>query len=307
MSADYSVSCHSEKYQFGFIWAIVMVFVYPIGCPLYYFCLLYDVRHEIRTRFDNPPASESIGGTEDSTAGEAIDQWRMKQQKLLSLRFLYESYSPNYWWWELVETSQRLLLTGILVIIGQGSAVQILIGSLISLCYIFAHRQYKPDMDALVFSIKIICFWQIFFVFWIALLIKADFPSISVERLGLCLIFVIFLNLFIDLWKVSATAMKRWREGRKKGNDKSTAATTREDSFILLDEMRHISVVSETEMGTLSCGINGGGDVTERSTSKSIFSIMQSSPLHGHPPLCTSLPSPTSGADPCELEDPRRR
>jgi hypothetical protein len=277
MSADYSVSCDSEKYRFGYIWAIAMVFVYPVGCPLYYFYLLYDVRNEIKTRFDNPL-------TETST-GEVSDESRLKRQKLLSLRFLYESYRPSYWWWELVETSQRLLLTGILVIIGQGSAIQILVGSLISLCYMFAHRQYEPDMDDLIFSIKTVSFWQIFLVFWIALLIKADFPSISVEKLGVSLIFVIFLNLFLDLWKVSATAMARWCEGRKRRKDKSTTGISSSSSavggdggagtFILLDEMRQISVVSETEMGRLSgVGGSGAGDI-ERTNS-------QSSPLHLH-------------------------
>jgi len=31
MTADYSVSCASERYAFAFWWAVAMVFVYPIG------------------------------------------------------------------------------------------------------------------------------------------------------------------------------------------------------------------------------------------------------------------------------------
>jgi hypothetical protein len=31
MTADYSVSCASERYSFAFWWAVAMVFVYPIG------------------------------------------------------------------------------------------------------------------------------------------------------------------------------------------------------------------------------------------------------------------------------------
>ena len=31
MTADYSVSCDSERYSFAFWWAVVMVFVYPLG------------------------------------------------------------------------------------------------------------------------------------------------------------------------------------------------------------------------------------------------------------------------------------
>ena len=31
MTADYSVSCASERYSFAIGWAIAMIFVYPIG------------------------------------------------------------------------------------------------------------------------------------------------------------------------------------------------------------------------------------------------------------------------------------
>ena len=31
MTADYSVSCDSERYSFAFWWAVAMVFVYPLG------------------------------------------------------------------------------------------------------------------------------------------------------------------------------------------------------------------------------------------------------------------------------------
>ena len=31
MTADYSVSCTSERYSFAFWWAVAMVFVYPLG------------------------------------------------------------------------------------------------------------------------------------------------------------------------------------------------------------------------------------------------------------------------------------
>lgn len=280
MSADYSVSCTSEKYQFGYIWAIVMVFVYPIGCPLYYFYLLYDIRHEIRSRFDLPIDADL------SDSNDLTDELRLRREKLSSLRFLYESYRPYYWWWELVETFQRLLLTGILVIIGQGSAIQILVGSLISLFYIYIFRKYEPYNDTLIFSIKIITFWQIFFVFWIALLIKADFPSISYTNLGVWLIFVIFSNLLTDLWKITQLTLYRWFDVLTNRN--RTQSTLRDSSFVGLDDLRNISVISQTEMGRMISQEKNG----IRSISK--YSV-ESSPLHPKisSPLTTAAPEST--------------
>lgn len=200
MTADYQVPCDSDKYRFGFIWACIMIFVYPVGCPAYYFYLLYDVRHDLLSRDEDIPVEKVDEGQQVSAAV------RMKQHKLLSLRFLYESYHPRYWWWEIAETSQRLLLTGVLVLIAQGSAIQIIVGALLTLTFLHLYARYEPFSDGFVLSIKIISFWQIFFVFWIALLIKADFPSISSHFLGVCLVFTVFWNLLVDLCRVCWTA-----------------------------------------------------------------------------------------------------
>ena len=43
MTADYSVSCDSDRRYFGLVWSIIMIFVYPVGIPAMYFTLLYQV------------------------------------------------------------------------------------------------------------------------------------------------------------------------------------------------------------------------------------------------------------------------
>jgi hypothetical protein len=187
-----------------------MILVYPIGCPLYYFYLLYGVRHEIQSG-----VKEAMLERVDESV-EMSEETRARQEKLLSLRFLYESYQPHYWWWEIAETSQRLLLTGILVLIAQGSAIQIVVGALLTLSFLHLYARYEPFTDGFVLSIKIVSYWQIFFVFWIALLIKADFPSMSDHSLGICLVVVIFANLFIDLWKVCWVAFSSFHHLRSR-------------------------------------------------------------------------------------------
>lgn len=199
MTVDYTVSCDSSEYQFAFIWACLMIIVYPIGCPLYYFYLLYGIRHEIQSRANE--TGSGLSQSEQVNSSDELKETRMKREKLVSLKFLYESYRPRYWWWEIAETTQRLLLTGILVLIAQGSAVQIVVGTLFTLIFLHLYEVYEPYCDNLVLSIKIVSYWQIIFVFWIALLIKADFPSMSARSLGICLVLVIFANIFYDIWK----------------------------------------------------------------------------------------------------------
>ena len=74
-----------------------------------------------------------------------------KKQKIVGaaeLNFLYKAYEGHVWYWEVVETARRLLLTAIISVIGQGSAEQIVFGIVISLIYIKLYGYYAPfDLD----------------------------------------------------------------------------------------------------------------------------------------------------------------
>ena len=266
MTADYTVSCDSSEYRLGFIWACVMILVYPIGCPLYYFYLLYGVRHEIQSgdrELMFEPVEESM---------EVSEETRARQEKLLSLRFLYESYQPHYWWWEIAETTQRLMLTGILVLIAQGSAVQIVVGALLTLSFLYLYARYEPFTDGFVLSIKIVSYWQIFFVFWIALLIKADFSSMDSHSLGICLVVVIFANLFIDMWKMCWTAFSSSHRIR------SESLTQDRRKSSLLPSTPHRSCDTESNLQFPNLHTEMGDIVTCDPTRDSQDS--SSSPLH---------------------------
>jgi hypothetical protein len=51
MRVDYSISCNSDRRQFGLVWVILMIFVYPIGILVFYFVLLYKVSILMAVRF----------------------------------------------------------------------------------------------------------------------------------------------------------------------------------------------------------------------------------------------------------------
>jgi hypothetical protein len=188
---------------------------------------------------------------ESSMSVELTDAARAKQAKLNSLSFLYESYQPRYWWWEIAETSQRLILTGVLVLIAQGSAFQIIVGAMLSLLFLHLNARYEPFSDGFVLSIKIVSYWQIFFVFWIALLIKADFPSIGSLSLGVCLIITIFMNIFLDLWKVCWAAVSSSRRARW-SSSRSRELRDENDT----EPERGVRLASHTEMRAMSAEDN---------------------------------------------------
>ena len=195
MTVDYSVSCVSSKYQFGFVWAIISIFVYPIGIPVYYIYVLYSAKYDIRSRGDSVKA----------------DDVRDRNIRLAPLKLLFELYKPRFWYWEVVETAYRLLLTGILVIIAQGSGVQIIVGIMVALFFLKLCDIYRPYDDEKVQLLRDISQWQIFFVLFVALLLKADFNSVNRAALDALLILAITVNIVVDgthmVWNKCATGI----------------------------------------------------------------------------------------------------
>jgi hypothetical protein len=183
MTVDYNMSCSSSKYRFGLGWAIASIFVYPVGIPSYYFYILYSARDDIKNR--DVILSEEAGRSRDA--------------HLQSMKLLFEFYKPHLWYWEVVETIYRLLLTGVLVVVAQGTGTQIIVGTVVVLFYLKVCDIYMPYEDAKVQLLRVICHWQIFFVFFLALILKADFSSVEKVALDILLVLVITTNIVLDV------------------------------------------------------------------------------------------------------------
>ena len=60
------------------------------------------------------------------------------------LRFLWETYSGRFWYWEIVETLRRLFMTGLLSGMRPGSAEQIVLGIFFVFLYTRMLSRYRP-------------------------------------------------------------------------------------------------------------------------------------------------------------------
>ena len=88
-----------------------MIIFYPIGVPLLFAYLLFKKRERIKK-----PMEE-----------------REKDEELFGMEFLFDNYKPKFWYFEIIVTVLRLLLTGVLGLIEPGSSTQLSVGMLISL------------------------------------------------------------------------------------------------------------------------------------------------------------------------------
>jgi hypothetical protein len=160
MTADYSVSCESDRYRFGLIYAVCAVLVYPIGVPALYLRLLYHFKDDISTRFI----------PKDDEAAEVERMVRIRP-----FTFLFDNYKCDYWYWEVVETTYRLALAGLLVLVVQGSALQIVVGFCFAVFFFLCYEHFTPFHDPILQQLQHISLFQVASIFFIALTIKADF------------------------------------------------------------------------------------------------------------------------------------
>ena len=84
MYLDYNISCESDRYRSYVAYAVLMLFFYPIGIPLSWSVMLYRKRHTLKDA--NAMKREAMFG----------------EPKTGHLAFLVESYTPNYYYFEVL-------------------------------------------------------------------------------------------------------------------------------------------------------------------------------------------------------------
>ena len=78
-----------------------------------------------------------------SISQEKIAGRMVKTPLAKSIQFLYTPYSPAFWYWELVETARRLILTALLHISFKGSVGQVIIGLTLNASFIALYTYCK--------------------------------------------------------------------------------------------------------------------------------------------------------------------
>jgi hypothetical protein len=184
LRTDYRVSCTSNRYHFAFYWAIASIFIYPIALPLYYLHVLYSAKHVIISR-DDPPISK-----EDAARKSAV---------LLPLVTLYHPFKPHLWYFELIDILHRLFLTGVLTVIAQGSATQVLVGYLLIIFFKKIYEYVQPYEDPAIGSLKEVTMWQVYAIMLMALLIRLEFVAYDNPVLSAIMTLAVFGNIIFEV------------------------------------------------------------------------------------------------------------
>jgi len=90
------------------------------------------------------------------------------------LSFLYATYEPQCWWFEVFETLRRLVLTAGVSFFKPGTAVQIIFSIILSLGSMRVYSGFKPFIDEKLDLLSELMQWQMIFTMLGALALKVD-------------------------------------------------------------------------------------------------------------------------------------
>ena len=88
------------------------------------------------------------------------------------LSFLWQSYAPAFWYWEVIETTRRIMLTAVLSVCSPGSSAQSVLAVLLALSYIRLYSYFSPYSKVDTGILAETGQFQIFFSFFTALIIQ---------------------------------------------------------------------------------------------------------------------------------------
>ena len=144
LHADYSIDCDETD---TLRWTVgpALVLLWPIAVPAGLFALMFRVRDELLT------------GGEDATG---------------MFSFLVGDYKPEFWFWEVVELSHKLLLSGILSLVGRGSIAQATLGTMISFVFFALHLRVMPYKSVTLNFTKAVSEVQLFVVLQMSLILQ---------------------------------------------------------------------------------------------------------------------------------------
>lgn len=159
LRSDYDIECDSRRHRALQVYAAIMIFVYPIGIPALYAFLLLANRGAIKDGHRRKHGELSI------YVEVMADLWK--------------PYTPERFYYEVVECARRIALTGITVFIYPNTAAQVAVT--LALAFIFfvvseSMAPYASNVDAWMSRVGHIV---VFFSMFQALLFKVD---VSNER-----------------------------------------------------------------------------------------------------------------------------
>jgi hypothetical protein len=145
LRSDYSIQCHTSVYN-KFVILAYLALVIPVVFPVVTVILLW----KYCKNKDENEGSKTAESLNEAKRGDETNKNIMKtsdNEITIGMRFIYENYSTDCWYWEVIELIRKVILTSVLVYSGQQGRLFLGISAIMSGLYavFFAHSKPIPN------------------------------------------------------------------------------------------------------------------------------------------------------------------
>lgn len=194
LTVDYTTRCDTYKYDLMCGYAAIMLFVFPIGIPLMYYTVLHRNLDKIDPCLPDGSKPRDVG----SPGFDAIVEMRAEDESVAKFAFLFDSYEPQYWWFEVYESCRRLAMSSATVLLWPGTIRQVVITLFLSLGSVKVFSFTSPYLeDADDFLAEVSQWMLVCTLVWLLCVHDGDVFPESVVPVGL--IFFSSITFFIGL------------------------------------------------------------------------------------------------------------
>ncbi len=216
LAADMRLRCYDGRWAGYALYAVGMALVYVVGLPVLVLWILFKRRRALFVTHGGRGASADV------TAQAAATR--------TTYGFLYEAYGPGAWWWEVEELVRKLLLSAVVVLIEDGSPLQVTLAVLVSGWAHVLHGVYRPwGAGSMLYRMQHGSLFTTSFVFLMGLLFKVEGVSThSRTYSALSVIMLLICVVFMATWCVMVALRMRemWRYRRSDGSSASTSLSS---------------------------------------------------------------------------------
>ena len=228
LKADYRLECVGSDYDGYLGYTLLMILIYPIGIPLFYFVCLLSIRSLILGVESNGASTETVVQMKrDSSRLSVVKFDNVSNSSLLNAfskvldgrlaieraclnpvtypySFLFVAYKPEFWYWACVECERRLSLTGLLVFMYPGSKKQVLLAMLICFIWTMSYSNIQPYLGSSHSFFMMSSQWGVLLqLYAVFLIINHSFDSSSELIGGLAVGVIMFTYCLVSLARVS--------------------------------------------------------------------------------------------------------
>lgn len=197
--ADMRLRCFDDTWWSYALYALFMGLVFVVGFPAAIFVILFRHRHQLEDK-------------------DVMERWG----------WLYASYGRRAYLWEVEELLRKLWLTALVVLMNEGSPLQVATAVLVSGWAHVLHSVYKPWKSdfATTYRLQHLSLAVTFFVFLMGLMFKVNgvghdretFRALAWMMVALCLAFVLAW-LFVVLKALVSRIRAERARGQLVGGD----------------------------------------------------------------------------------------